>query len=247
MPRSWQHCGNVNLQSPSPNAFLRLPFEFDVELLQRDFDTCLSSPDWARHVNTRDYSGEWTGIALRSNTGHASDIVARPSSDGYRDTPLLARCPYFRHVLQQFACEVESARLLRLAAGSRIKEHRDRNECYASGAFRLHVPIHTNPLVSFRVEGRVVPMKSGECWYADVDRPHDVANESASDRIHLVVDCCRNAWSDDVFRAAGYDFVEESRRRIDEQTRRRMIEELRRMDTPVARQLIEQLTAEGDT
>ena len=234
----------MDANQPSPNAFLRLPFIFDVTLLQRDFDTCLSSSDWASHVNTRDYSGEWTGIALRSDTGRASDIVARPSSDGYRDTPLLARCPYFRHVLQQFECEVESARLLRLAAGSRIKEHRDRNECYASGSFRLHVPIHTNPLVTFRVERRVVPMKSGECWYADVDRPHDVANESASDRIHLVVDCLRNPWSDDVFRTAGYDFEEEARRRFDQHTRQRMIEELERMDTDVARQLIEKLKAE---
>ena len=236
----------MDVTPPSPNAFLRLPFVFDVELLQRDFDTCLSSSDWKSHVNTRDYSGEWTGIALRSNTGHASDIVAHPSSEGYRDTPLLARCPYFQHVLQQFECELESARLLRLTAGSRIKEHRDRNECYASGTFRLHVPIHTNPLVTFRVEGRVVPMKSGECWYADVDRPHEVANDSSSDRIHLVVDGCRNAWSDDVFRAAGYDFAEEARRRVDAQTRQRMIEELRRMNTDVARQLIEKLTAEGD-
>ena len=236
---------SAEIRSPSPNAFLRLPFLFDVDLLQRDFDTCLSS-DWTNHVNKRDYAGEWTGIALRSDTGHASDIVARPSSEGYRDTPLLERCPYFRHVLQQFECEIESARLLRLAAGSRINTHRDRNECYASGAFRLHVPIHTNPLVTFRVEGHVVPMKSGECWYADVDRPHDVANESSIDRIHLVVDCCRNAWSDEVFRAAGYDFDEEARRRLDAHTRQRMIEELQRMDTDTARQLIEKLTAEGD-
>src|SRR5262245_43214254 len=236
----------MNVIRPSPNAFLRLPFRFDVDLLQRDLDTCLSSSDWASHVNTRDYSGEWTGIALRSNTGHASDIVARPSSEGYRDTALLARCPYFHHVLQQFECDIESARLLRLVAGSRINQHRDRNECYASGAFRLHVPVQTNPLVSFRVDGCVVPMKSGECWYADVDRPHDVANESSSDRIHLVVDCCRNAWSDDVFRAAGSDFAEAARRRVDQQTRRRMIEELRLMNTSVARQIIDTLTTEED-
>jgi aspartyl/asparaginyl beta-hydroxylase len=230
----------------TPNAFLRLPFVFDVDLLRRDLDTCLSSSDWARHVNTRDYSGEWTGIALRSNTGHASDIVAHPTSDGYRDTPLLACCSYFRHVLRHFECCVESARLLRLAAGSRINQHRDRGECYASGAFRLHVPIQTHSLVSFWVDACVVPMKSGECWYADVDRPHEVSNDSSSDRIHLVVDCRRNAWSDAVFRAAGYDFAEEARRRVDQQTRRRTIEELRHMNTSGARRLIEELTKEGD-
>jgi len=230
---------------PSPNAFLRLPFTFNVVLLQRDLDTCLSSPDWASHVNTRDYSGDWTGVALRSSTGHASDIVARPSSDGYRDTPLLARCSYFRHVLDSFACQVESTRLLRLAAGSRINRHRDRGEGYASGAFRLHVPILTNPLVSFRVDDCVVPMMHGECWYADVDRPHEVANDGASERIRLVVDCLRNAWSDDLFRAAGYDFAEDARqRRVDEHTRRRMLEELRRMNTSAARQLIETLSNE---
>src|SRR5262245_32233861 len=236
----------MEINRPSPNAFLKLPFVFDVALLQRDLDTCLSSPDWANHVNTRDYSGEWTGIALRSDTGRSADIVARPSSDGYRATPLLERGPYFHRVLQHFECDVESARLLRLAAGSRINPHRDRNECYASGSFRLHVPVQTNPQVTFRVDACVVPMKNGECWYIDADRPHDVANDSSSDRIHIVVDCGRNAWSDDVFREAGYDFDEEARRRVDQHTRRRMIEELGRMDTTAARQLIERLTTEGD-
>jgi len=85
-------------------------------------------------------------------------------------------------------------------------------------------------------------MKNGECWYIDADRPHHVTNESSSDRIHIVVDCGRNAGSDDVFRAAGYDFDGEARRGVDPHTRRQMIEELRRMNTPVAPQLIEKLT-----
>jgi hypothetical protein len=232
------------IQQTPANAFLRLPYLFDVGLLQRDLETCLAM-DWAKHVNTRDYSGEWTGIALRSDSGEASDIVAHPTVHGYRDTALFDRCEYFRHVLQQFECDTEAVRLLRLSAGSRINEHRDRGESYASGAFRLHVPIHTNPQVVFHIAGCILPMKNGECWYTNVDLPHSVANESAFDRIHLVVDCTRNSWSDELFRSAGYDFAEEARqRRVDPDTKRRMIEELRRINSDASRQLIETLMAQ---
>lgn len=228
----------------SSNRYLRLPFLFDPERLKRDLSGCLES-EWRPHFNTGDYSGEWTGIALRSATGQTRDILAHPSCEQYRDTPLLEVCPYFREVLESFRCGQEGVRLLRLAPGSRINEHRDRGESYVHGIFRVHIPICTDAMVSFRVDGCEVPMKEGECWYANVDLPHSVANNGPHERIHLVIDCQRNAWSDEVFRTAGYDFSQEERQRQpDRETRRRMVEELLRMNTDTARRLIEKLTGE---
>jgi hypothetical protein len=233
----------------SANPYLRLPFLFDHERLKHDLNKCLEL-EWRQHFNEKDYSGEWTGIALRSATGATHDILPRPSCDSYRDTPLLEVCSYFRNVLGSFCCRQEAVRLLRLAPGSRINEHRDRGECYERGTFRVHIPIRTDASVSFRIDGCEVPMKEGECWYANVDLPHSVANNGLHERIHLVIDCERNPWSDEMFRVAGYDFSEEERQRQpDADTRRRMVEELSRMNTDTARRLIEELTRDthGDT
>jgi hypothetical protein len=231
---------NPAMKQTPVNGNLRLPFLFDTTLLGRDLSACLAE-EWKQHFNQNDFAGTWNGIALRSVTGSAQDIYAHPVENAWHDTPLLARCPYFREVVDRFACEKETIRLLRLAPGSIIKEHRDRGLGYAFGVFRIHIPILTDTNVSFRVGGEELPMKSGECWYADFDLPHSVANESASERVHLVIDCIRNAWSDELFREAGYDFEAEKKKlEPDPETKRRIQEELLRMNTETSRKLAQQ-------
>jgi hypothetical protein len=117
---------------------------------------------------------------------------------------------------------------MRLAAGSEILEHHDPGASYAEGFFRLHVPITTNPDVDFIVGGAGITMQAGECWYADFTLPHSVRNRGKSDRIHLVVDGRRNAWSDALFSRAGYDFAAEAEsRRPRRETTLQVIAELR--------------------
>jgi aspartyl/asparaginyl beta-hydroxylase len=226
------------------NRFFKLPFHFEQELLQQDLAACVSA-HWKQHFNQADYSGEWTSIALRSSSGMETDIYAHPDAAGYMDTPLLDQCPYFKKVLEAFDCEKESARLLSLAPGSEIKEHRDPHTAYEYGFFRLHIPLQTSSQVSFRVDGCELDMKSGECWYANFHLPHSVKNDSASSRVHLIIDCRRNAWSDAVFKEAGYDFEEEKRNReYDQETKQKMIEALSLMDTETSRSLVAQLKQE---
>ncbi|MBV8635680.1 MAG: aspartyl/asparaginyl beta-hydroxylase domain-containing protein, partial [Burkholderiaceae bacterium] len=123
-------------------AFLRLPFDFDTAALLRDLRTC-EEAEWRAHFHAEDYTGSWTSIALRSASGAAGDIMSHPG-DVYQDTELLARCPYFTEILQGFACELESVRLLNLAPGSAIKEHSDPCTAYRHGVFRLHIPLATS-------------------------------------------------------------------------------------------------------
>ncbi len=228
----------------SANASFRLSFRFDTALLERDLSACLAQ-EWKLHFNQNDFAGSWTGIALRSATGNSQDIHAHPVDDAWHDTPLLAHCPYFREALGNFQCEIETVRLLRLAPGSVIKEHRDRGLGYAFDVFRIHIPIRTDAAVSFIVGGEELPMKSGECWYADFDLPHSVTNDSASERVHLVIDCKRNEWSDELFRRAGYDFEEEKRKQEpDAETKRRIQEELLRMNTELSRKMAQELGTE---
>jgi hypothetical protein len=202
---------------------------------------------WTRHINQQDYTGEWTGIALRSPSGSPGDLLSIPGKDGYRDTPLLERCRYFAGILDGLACEKETARLLRLAPGAVIREHRDRGASYADGFFRLHVPISTNDQTRFVVDGEALPMRPGECWYADFTLLHSVRNDGATDRVHLIIDGCRNEWSDRLFAAAGYDFAAEARERgMSPETRRLVIDELRARGGAVDLQLARQLEESAD-
>ena len=228
----------IVMHSSKKNSSLKLPFNFDSSRLQQDLEACLAL-NWKQHFNQNDFSGDWTGIALRSSSGNETDIFSHPGSV-FKDTPLLDACPYFREIFSGFECEKETIRLLRLAPGSIIKQHRDRGAGYQFGVFRIHIVVRTHENVSFVVDGCALPMKNGECWYADFDCPHSVINHSQEDRIHLIMDCIRNEWSDELFAKAGYDFKQENLP-VDEATHLRMIGELERMNTEASRKLRDDL------
>lgn len=181
---------------------LRLPFAFDPAGLLADL--ALVRPDeWVAHFNRNDYEGDWSGVALRAVGGDLRRIYPDPSPGAaYADTELMARCPHLRAAVATFRCPVKSARLLRLAAGSNIVEHRDEGLCYEDGEARLHVPIQTDAAVAFYLDGRRLVMNPGEAWYVNVHLPHRVDNASPRDRVHLVIDCRVDEWLDAIVRAA---------------------------------------------
>jgi hypothetical protein len=218
---------------------LLLPFTFDVQLLLSDMRIC-SALTWRKHFNNSDYSGDWTSIALYSASGDAEDIHTFGGT--FQPTALLNQCSCFPEVISSFACDKESVRLLNLAAGSVIHEHRDRGLRYEEGTFRLHIPLQTNPDVDFIVGGQRMDMQAGECWYANFDLPHSVHNRSNENRVHLVIDCLRNEWSDALFGAAGYDFQREKEVLApDQKTTLAMIAELERLNTDTSRAMIAEL------
>jgi len=96
--------------------------------------------------------------------------------------------------LRRFGDGLRSARLLKLAPGSCIREHRDYGLSMENGEARLHVPISSEDGVEFYLDGELMPMEPGECWYLDLDRPHRVQNLGRSDRVHLVLDCVADDW-----------------------------------------------------
>jgi hypothetical protein len=228
------------------NTAFRLPLELNKEKLEDDLAVCLRE-NWKEHFNTRDYSGEWSVIALRSQTGNAQDIYAQDSQAPFADTPLMEKCAYFHEIIQALQFEKESVRLLRLKPGSVIHEHRDMGLAYRFDCFRLHIPVRTAAEVAFIVGGADLPMQKGECWYADFDLPHSVKNESAEERIHLVIDGKRNAWSDEFFRSGGYDFELEKemlKPKYDDAMIDGMIEGLEKIGTETSRKMIADLLAQ---
>jgi quercetin dioxygenase-like cupin family protein len=174
-------------------ATLQFPFHFDAVRLQADFARLIEG-DWVPHFNRAYYEGDWSAVPLRSIGGLTGKIYPDPTREDYLPTEILARSPYFEEVLARFKCPMLSARLLRLKAGSRIKEHTDLKLGFEDGEVRIHVSIHTNPDVEFYVRRERVILGEGECWYINTNLPHAVANLGASDRIHLVMDCQVNDW-----------------------------------------------------
>ena len=181
-----------------------------MKRLQADLARVLPG-EWAPHYNERDYGGddlggEWSGAALRSSSGMTTDLIVAPPTPNalFRDTPLLARCDYFREVLAALRCPLKSVRLLSLGPGSYIREHSDHALGFEDGEIRIHIPVETSPAVEFYVCGERLRLEAGGCYYVNVNLPHRVNNRSAFSRVHLVIDAEVNVWVRDVFhRSAG--------------------------------------------
>jgi quercetin dioxygenase-like cupin family protein len=181
--------------------YLKLPLSFDAARLQAELDALLA-PQWIEHFNTRDYEGGWRCLALRSADGQPRHIGAL-SDVNFLDTPALAQCPYFRAVLDAFECDKAAVRLMALEAGAVIKPHRDAATAFEDGLARLHVPLQTDPSVTFRIDGEDIHFSRGDTWYLNAGRTHAVHNRSARSRVHLVLDCHVNAWLRRLFAQAG--------------------------------------------
>ena len=167
----------------------RLACDFDPERLRAELallDAIEPSP-WQKHFNTQYYEGDWSGIPLRAPGGDGRKIYPDPKA-AYADTEWLALCPYIQEVLATLRAPFLAVRLLRLTAGSHIREHRDYNLEIADGEVRLHIPIVTDKAVEFYLAGERVQMQPGECWYLNLNQKHRVDNFSTIDRVHLVVD-----------------------------------------------------------
>lgn len=223
-------------------VYHKFSYQFDINKLNFDLHLCLQN-EWIKHFNKKDFEGNWTSFSLRSISGKESDILATPNAT-FLNTPTLEKCTYFKEIIDSFECEKEAVRLLCLYPNSQIKEHKDQSAGYSDGFFRIHIPIQTNENVVFKVNGEKLVMHSGECWYADFNLPHFVENNGETDRIHLVIDCMRNDWSDKLFASIGYDFEKEKSDKYDTKTKLMMIEQLAKMNTETAEKLIIQLKNE---
>lgn len=78
--------------------------------------------------------------------------------------------------------------LTRLSPGRRIYPHADTRGKYANFYTRFHVPLVSDPGVIFSCAEESVNMEPGEVWWFNGHLPHQVVNNSARDRINLIVD-----------------------------------------------------------
>jgi hypothetical protein len=221
------------------NASFLFPFQFDVDLMREDLEKCLQY-NFMPHFVHENYDGDNYILPLRSIGGRLDMPFAAPDqTDQYRDTPVMEQCQYLKKVVNTFLCKKDAVRLMNLPPGGLMKTHVDYNLGYEDGVFRVHVPIITNDEVYFILNGKRIIMEAGKACYANVNLPHSVENKGTASRVHLVLDCIRNEWSDDVFDAMGYNF--ELEKEIEEEypveVVREMIRELELQNTPASREM----------
>ena len=73
----------------------RLPLGFDPHRLEQDLARIMPD-EWQPHFVKIHYEEGWSGVALRSAGGGATDLAHGASP--YADTAVLGRCPYFQEV-----------------------------------------------------------------------------------------------------------------------------------------------------
>lgn len=227
--------------------YLKLPYLFDVALLQQDVNH-LSRSTWLAHYQTKHYEGEWSAIPLRSVNGNSDNIIVSPTEHAqYADTILLQQCPYIQTVLSHFKCPLQAVRLLKLNAGAIIKEHNDAELCFEKGEIRLHIPVITHEDVAFYLQDERMIINEGECWYMNFNLPHRISNNSPVNRIHLVIDALVNDWVKQKFNDPSIIIkkeieVAENNYTIDQ--KKEMIYQFRKMNTDVATKLADDLEKE---
>lgn len=221
--------------------YLQLPFSFSAADMRAEVDAITAG--WKLHYNERDYAGDWSAVPLRSVGGRMDNVVAHGQEMKFAETALLAQCPYMRQVIEAFECPLMAVRLLRLGAGSEIKEHTDAELNYEQGEARIHIPVQTHEDVAFFLDGERLAMREGECWYTNVNLPHRVMNDSGVDRIHLVLDCVVNEWMRDLFETnREYAALKEVEEKVmTEEQRLQMIASLREMGSAVALEMAEKM------
>jgi hypothetical protein len=186
---------------------LCLPFSFDPERLAGDLQR-LSTVTWIEHFVRQNYEGDWSVIPLRGKAGATHPVMMIYSDSTCRefaDTPMLEACPYYREVLATFKAPLQAVRLMRLTAGSLIKEHTDYDLSFEDGTVRFHIAVTTNPYVEFYLNRERVMLEAGSCWYLRLADPHSVANNGDTDRVHMVIDAGVNDWVAEVLRQAAAD------------------------------------------
>lgn len=175
---------------------VRLPLTFDPARLQADLAR-LEGIEWTEHFVRQNYEGDWSALPLRADKDAIHPILRiyrSPSATEFVDTEFLALTPYFQEVLRSFQSPIDCVRLMRLTPGSEIKQHNDFDLAVEDGWARIHVPITTNPGVSFHVNDAPVTMLPGEAWYLRLADPHRARNDGDTTRVHMVIDTAVNDW-----------------------------------------------------
>lgn len=158
---------------------------------------------WREDTYLRDYPqgpfGDTETVMLRfplksvkETEAEVQDHLSRYDPHESIDYPAYKLLPEARALVMNLMHYVGGERLGRvmvnsLAPGGRIYPHAD-TPLHADYYTRFHIVLQSQPGVLFRAGDEQVFMATGEVWWFDNKLEHEVINNSADDRIHMVVD-----------------------------------------------------------
>lgn len=158
---------------------LKLPIQFCGETLASEIQA-LPPSAWVPHPTG--FVGN-EAVRLVTPGGRATDELEGPMAP----TEYLMSCPYIMEVMAELGGVWGRSRLMGLAPGADVPRHIDIHY-YWRTHLRIHIPVITNPDVSFACGDEAVHMAAGECWVFDSFRSHGVSNRGPERRVHLVLD-----------------------------------------------------------
>lgn len=159
--------------------FLRLPVRFCADTLAAEVNA-LPPSAWEPHPTG--FVGN-EAVRLVSALDNPNDSFDSPMGP----TEHLLACPYIMEVMAELGGTWGRSRLMGLAPGADVPMHVDIHY-YWRTHLRIHIPVITNPQVTFTCDDEQVHMAAGECWVFDSFRRHGVRNLGTARRVHLVLD-----------------------------------------------------------
>jgi hypothetical protein len=147
----------------------------------------------------------WNRNSLRRDTAELAecdDIWLRfPSADGIKqglgefecvNYPAMAELPAVRSIIFGLMRQIEGERLgpvmiSRLPPGGRIYPHDD-GAAHTAYYKRYFLTLHAKPGCIFRAGEEAIEPKVGELYWFDNSVEHEVINNSADDRMSLIID-----------------------------------------------------------
>jgi hypothetical protein len=158
---------------------VKLPMRFDAAQLAREV-RALPQSAWVPHPTG--FVGN-EAVRLITPGGRPTDDLGGEMGP----TEQLLACPYVMEVMAAIGAVWGRSRLMGLGPGADVPPHID-SHYYWRTHWRIHIPVITNPDVTFTCGAETVHMQAGESWVFDSFRPHNVHNGGSDQRIHLVLD-----------------------------------------------------------
>lgn len=158
---------------------------------------------WKEDTYLRDYPqgpfGDTESVILRfpPRSVHETEEALKEHLANFdqhecNDTAIFKQMPEARGLIFNLMAAVQGERLGRciinkIKPGGRIYPHPD-TAAHAEYYDRFHIVLQSGPGAIFICEDEQVNMQTGEVWWFNNRLMHEVVNNSADDRIHLVVD-----------------------------------------------------------
>lgn len=162
---------------PIMAALARQPELWNQDGLRKDFE---NSP----HTQVDDILLRFGGINKGLSVGDNLEAV---------DNPAMLKLPNVKKLVLDTMQLVGGSRLgrviiTRLEPGKKIAPHSDILGEYANYYTRYHLVLQGLPGSMFNCGDETVNMKTGELWWFDAHAEHSVINNSADDRVHMLID-----------------------------------------------------------